>query len=107
VLAITDESTGATSELRYSYGGSQGAIRGFGTVRIPFGRITVTHAGTYRVRASGLDSATDYSRWGVVLSRPYLARMAVQIMAIVLSGVAALLCLILGAWQIFPPQGTR
>jgi hypothetical protein len=77
------------------------------TVRIPFGRVTVARPGGYLVRVTGLDPARDYSRTRILLSRPYLGRMAVQIVGIVLCGVAALLCLILASWQVFPPQTAR
>jgi hypothetical protein len=106
-FAVTDQGTGATTEMPYQYARARGAVRGMSTVRIPFGRLTVARPGKLVVRVSGLDAVHDYSGSRIVLSRPYLGRMALQIVGIVVCAVAALLCLILGAWQIFPPQPAR
>jgi hypothetical protein len=69
--------------------------------------MTVPRPGTYLVRVTGLEPGKDYSGSRILLSRPYLGRMALQIVAIVICAVAALLCLILAAWQISPPRPAR
>jgi hypothetical protein len=106
-FAVVDQATGATTQMHYEYARAQGAVRGFSTVRVPFGRMTVPRPGTYLVRVTGLEAGKDYSGSRILLSRPYLGRMAFQIVAIVICAMGALLCLILAAWQIFPPQPAR
>lgn len=106
-FTVIDQATGTTTQMHYEYATGQGAVRGFSTVRIPFGRMTVPRPGTYLVRVTGLEAGKDYSESRILLSRPYLGRMVLQIVAIVICAVAALLCLILAAWQIFPPQPAR
>lgn len=101
---VVEVATGATTLMEYHYARAQGAVRGVSTVRIPFGQMAVSRPGAYLVRVTGLDAAGDYSRSRILLSRPYLGRMTLQIVGIVLCGVTALLCLILAAWQVFPPQ---
>jgi hypothetical protein len=101
---LVDQATGAGTTMRYDYARAQGAVHGMSTMRIPFGRMTVKEAGTYSVRVSGMEAGTNYAGWRIVLSRPYLGRMVLQIVGIVFCAVGALLCLILAAWQIFPPH---
>jgi hypothetical protein len=106
-FVVVETATGSATQMVYDYARAQGAVRGVSTVRIPFGRLTVQRPGAYLVRVTGLDAARDYSGSRILLSRPYLGRMALQIVGIVLCAVGALLCLILAAWQIFPPQAAR
>jgi hypothetical protein len=106
-FAVVELATGTTTTMSYHYTQAQGAVHVVSTVRIPFGSLTAPRPGAYLVRVTGLDPTHDYSRLRILVSRPYLGRMTVQIVGIVLCSIAALLCLILATWQIFPPQSSR
>ena len=99
---ITERPTGVATKLRYSYGKAQGATYGVGTARVPFGRVTASSSGSYRVRVDGMQSGHDYSRYRILLSRPYLGRLVFQIIGIVICGIATLLSLLLALWQVLP-----
>ena len=71
-------------------------------MRMPLGTVVITHPGEYLIRVSGLEPGKDYSQSKIILSRPYLARMILQIIAIVFSALGVLGSLILALWQLFP-----
>jgi hypothetical protein len=99
---IIEPATGAATKMKYNYATAQGATYGVGTARVPFGRVTLSDAGAYRVRVTGIQSGHDCSRYRIMLSRPYLGRLVLQIIGIVICGIAMLLSLLLALWQVSP-----
>ena len=97
-IELTEKQSGHAEVLKYSYAKAQGAVRGFDSVKIPFGHITAPRAGTYVARVSGLDTGKDYSNYRLLFSRPYLGRMSVQIVGIVICAVGMLGCLLWTVW---------
>ncbi len=53
----------------------------------------------YVVRITGVDWDEDYSRYRLIFSRPYLRRMAMQIIRIVICDVGMLLSVIWAGWM--------
>jgi len=102
---VVEKATGQTTKMKYDYMRAQGAVYGVTTMRVPLGRMTAQHAGTFLVRVSGLQVGKDYSGSRVMFSRPYLGRMVSQILGIVVCGIGMLLSLLFALWQIFPLQG--
>ena len=90
--------------MKYEYMRAQGAVYGVTTMRVPLGRMTAQRAGAYSMRVTGLQAGKDYSACRILLSRPYLGRMVLQIIGIVICGVGMLLSLLLGLWQVLPLQ---
>lgn len=90
--------TGQGHTFDYSLVRAQGAVYGVTTMQVPFGRMHVT-PGAYTVRISGLQSGKDYSAYRLMLSRPYMGRIAIQVIGIVLCGVGMLLSVIWAAWR--------
>jgi hypothetical protein len=101
---ITEKTTGFATNMSYNFIRAQGAVYGVTTMRVPIGRLQISQPGSYLVRVSGLASAADLSRSRILLSRPYLGRMIIQILAIVICGVGVLLSLLLALWQVLPLQ---
>ena len=99
---VAEIATGKTTRLRYDFVRAQGAVYGVSTMRMPLGTVVITHPGEYLIRVSGLEPGKDYSQSKIILSRPYLARMILQIIAIVFSALGVLGSLILALWQLFP-----
>jgi hypothetical protein len=97
-LELIDKESERSMVMKYSYASSQGAVHGFDGVKLRFGQLTVSGAGGYIARISGLAPGKDYSRYQLIFSRPYLGRMTVQIIGIVFCGVGMLGCLIWGVW---------
>jgi len=97
-IELTEKGTGSTQVMKYSYASTQGAVHGFDGVKMRFGRMQVPRETTYVARVSGLSPGKDYSNYRLIFSRPYLGRMALQIVGIVACGVGMLGCLIWGAW---------
>jgi hypothetical protein len=77
---------------------STGAVTGISTVKIPLGHLNLVHPDQLTLRVKGLAPDTDYSAYRIVLARPHILRMAVQITGLVLCGVGMLLSLIWGLW---------
>jgi hypothetical protein len=82
------------------YGGprSTGAVTGISTIKIPVGRLTLAQADQLTLRVKGMEPDVDYSAYHLVLARPHLARMAFQIIGLVVCGVGMLLSLLWGLW---------
>jgi hypothetical protein len=92
---------GSTQRIhRMKWGGprSTGAVTGISTIKIPLGRLTLAPSETLTVRVKGLASDMNYSMYHIILARPHLARMALQIVGLVLCGVGMLLSLLWGLW---------
>jgi len=97
-IELTEKQSGHTEVMKYSYTGAQGAVRGFDSVKMPFGRFVAPRAGLYLTRVSGLNPGKDYSNYRLIFSRPYLGRMTLQIIGIVFCAVGMLGCVIWGTW---------
>lgn len=96
-IQLLEKQSGQVSTLNYSMLPAQGAVYGVTTVQVPFGRIQAK-AGDYFARVLGLRPGVDYSNFRLILSRPYLGRMALQIIGIVFCGVGMLGSLIWACW---------
>jgi hypothetical protein len=96
-IQLTDRQTGQAVTMSYNYATAQGAVYGVTTMQVPFGRMNA-NVGTYLLRIAGLQPGADYSRYQLILSRPYMGRMAMQIIGIVLCGVGMLGSVIWSAW---------
>ncbi|MGH8094445.1 MAG: hypothetical protein ACREIF_13415 [Chthoniobacterales bacterium] len=101
---VIEKATGQSTKLSYDFVRAQGAVYGVSTMRVPLGRITVQRPGPYLVRITGLPAPVDDSRSHILFSRPYLGRMALQIIGIVICAIGMLLSLLLALWQVLPLQ---
>jgi hypothetical protein len=97
---VVEKQSGLSNKMKYHILKDQGAVYGVSTMKVPYGRMTVPRAGTYVVRASGLNVGQDYSSYHILLSRPYIGRMTLQIVGIVFCGVGMLLTLLWACWQL-------
>jgi hypothetical protein len=98
-VELMEKQTEQRTTMKYSYLGSQGEVRGFSKVKMPLGRLTAGSSGAYLVKITGLTAGKNYSDYRLILSRPYLGRMAVQIVGIVVCAVGMLGCVIWAAWS--------
>jgi hypothetical protein len=101
---VIEKATGRSTKLRYDFLRAQGAVYGVTTMRVPLGRVAPQNTGSYLVRITGLQPGADYSGSRIMLSRPYLARIILQIILIVLCAIGMLLSLLLALWQVLPTQ---
>ncbi len=103
-LEVLEQATGEVTRLRYDPIRAGGAVYGMGSMRVPYGRLRLARAGSYLVRVLGLEPGKNYSSSRVLISRPYLGRMILQIIGIVFSAILLLLSLLLLLWQVLPLQ---
>lgn len=96
-IQLTDKQTGQALVLNYSFSTAQGASYCVTKMQVPFGRMQA-HAGAYIARIAGLQPDRDYSDHRLILSRPYMGRIAMQVVGIVVCGVGMLLSLVWAAW---------
>ncbi len=96
-IQLTDRQSGQSVAMSYSLATLQEPVYAVSTMQVTFGRFNA-NAGTYLVRIAGLQPGADYSRYRLMLSRPFMGRMALQIIGIVLCGVGMLGCVIWSAW---------
>jgi hypothetical protein len=75
-----------------------GTVTGISTIKVPVGRLTLASPDTLTLRVKGLTPGSNYAESNLVLARPHLSRMALQIVGIVVCGVGMLLSLIWGLW---------
>lgn len=101
---VTEMATAKTTKLSYDFVRAQGAVYGVTTMRLPLGTVIGEHPGEYLIRVIGLEPGKDYGQSKVMLSRPYLGRMILQIIAIVFCALGLLGSLLLALWQLFPLQ---
>ena len=101
---VVERASGRATKLSYDFVRAQGAVYGVTTMRVPLGRVTVERPGSYLVRVGGLKPGGDYSRCRIMFSRPYLRRMVLQIIGIVICAIGMLLSLLLALWQVLPLQ---
>ncbi len=97
---VVEQATGEKTEMKYSYARAQGAVYGVTTMRVPLGRMLAQRAGPYLVRVAGLQIGKDYSGSRILFSRPYLGRMVLQILGIVVCAIGMLLSLLAALWQV-------
>lgn len=97
-VELVEKQTGQATAVKYSFVTAQGAVYGLSTMQVPFGRMTAARAGVYDVNIAGLQPGKDYSSHRLLLSRPYMGRMVLQILAIVFCGLGMLLSVIWAAW---------
>ena len=97
---VVESGTRQTHVMKWDGPRSTGVVTGISTVKIPVGRLTLARPDVLTLRVRGLNAGADYSAYQLVLARPHLARMAVQIVALVVCGVGMLLSLIWGLWLI-------
>jgi hypothetical protein len=95
---LLEASTRRTHLMKYGGPRSTGAVTGISTIKIPVGRLTLERPDKLTIRVKGLSADANYSTYHIVLARPHLARMAVQIVGLVLCGVGTLLSLLWGLW---------
>ena len=101
---VVERASGRATKLSYDFVRTQGAVYGVTTMRVPLGRVTVERPGSYLVRVGGLKPGGDYSRCRIMFSRPYLRRLVLQIIGIVICAIGMLLSLLLALWQVLPLQ---
>ena len=95
---IVEAGSGQRHLMRYGGPRSTGAVAGISTIKIPIGRLNLAQPGKLTVRVKGITFDTNYSTYHIILARPHLARMALQIAGLVLCGVGTLLSLIWTLW---------
>jgi len=99
-LEVVEASTKRIHPMKYNRLTSTGAVTGISTIKIPLGRLTTAQPDNLTLRVNGLAPDVDYSTSHLVLARPHLARMAIQIVSLVLCGVGMLLSLLWGLWLV-------
>jgi hypothetical protein len=99
-IEATDRQSGQKTTMQLDYFGARSSVSGVTTVRIPYGRVTVTQPGGLAIHVSGMQAGKDYSNYRLVLSRPYAGRMVFQIIGIVFCGVGMLLSIIWSCWML-------
>jgi len=97
-IDLTNLQTGQWTSMHYHYLTAQKSVYGVTTMKVPFGGLTNAAPATYSMHVSGLEPGKDYSSYRLILSRPYMGRMALQIIAIVICGVGMLLSVIWACW---------
>ena len=95
---VVEENSGRIHAMKYGGPRSTGAVTGITTIKIPLGRLTLARPDKLTLRVKGLASDVNYSTYHLVLARPHLMRMALQITGLVLCGVGTLLSLLWGLW---------
>ena len=101
---LIEKETGQSTRMHYDFLRAQGAVYGVTTMRVPIGRFVVGREGSYLLRVAGLQQDADYSGSRIMFSHPYLARMILQIIAILFVAIAMLLSLLVALWQVLPLQ---
>ena len=96
-IQLTDRQSGQSVAMAYSLATVQEPVYAVSTMQVTFGRFNAT-AGTYLVKITGLQPGGDYSRYRLIFSRPFMGRMALQVIGIVLCGVGMLGSVIWSAW---------
>jgi hypothetical protein len=97
-IEIVESSTRRIHLMKWGGPRATGAVTGISTVKIPVGRLTLAQPDRLTLRVKGLAPGEDHSTSHLVLARPHLARMAMQIAGMVVCGVGILLSLLWGLW---------
>jgi hypothetical protein len=95
---VLEERSKQTHAMKWDGPRSTGAVTGISTVKIPLGRLTLAQPDQLTLRVKGLAPDANYSDYRLILARPHLLRMALQITGLVLCGVGALLSLLRALW---------
>lgn len=95
---VAEERSKRSHLMKWGGPRSTGAVTGVSTVKIPLGRLTLAQPDQLSLRVKGLTPDGNYSAYRIILARPHLLRMAVQITGLALCGVGMLLCLLWGLW---------
>ncbi len=97
-LEVEETSSRRTHRMKWGGPRATGVVKGFSKMKVPIGELTLAQPDTLTFRLTGLAPAPDQTAYHIVLSRPHLARMALQIVGIVACGVGTLLSLLWGLW---------
>ena len=97
---VQENSTGRTHVMKWGGPRTTGVVKGISTIKVPVGQLTLERADTLAIRVKGLSAGADYSTHHVVLARPHLLRMALQIAGLVGCGIGILLSLVGGVWAV-------
>ena len=97
-IQFTEKQTGRAFTLNYSALTAQGSVYGVTKMQVPFGRMQAI-PGIYMARIAGMQPGKDYSDYRLILSRPYMGRIVLQVLAIVFCGIGMLLSIIFAAWR--------
>lgn len=95
---ILEAGTQRTNRMKWGGPRSTGTVTGMSTIKVPLGRLALARPDTLTVRVNGLGTGADHATSRVILARPHLARMALQIVGLVVCGVGTLLSVIWGLW---------
>ncbi len=98
-IELVEKESGRNVTADYAPLAAQGAVYGVTTMQVPIGPAAMLRTGTYVVRIGGLQAGNDYSRYRLMISRPYIGRLTLQIIGLVLCGVAMLLDVIWFCWM--------
>src|ERR1051325_10466885 len=101
---VIEKTTRISTAMRYDFLRAQGAVYGVTTMRVPLGRFVAQRPGSYLVRVTGLEPGAKDSGSRIMLSHPYLMRLVLQIIGIVICAIGMLLSLLLAMWQVVPLQ---
>ncbi len=96
-VQVTEMSTREVTRFAYQPSIVGRESYGVTTMRVPFGRM-LAREGKYLLRIEHLRTGADYSSTRLILSRPYMGRMAGHIIALVLCAAGTLGSLIWSAW---------
>lgn len=99
-LELTEASTQRQQRMKWAGPRTSGTVKGFSTIKVPIGRLVLSAPEQLTFRLRGLAPNSDPSATHIVLARPYLARIAIHVVGIVVCGVAMLLSVIWGLWQL-------
>lgn len=80
-FALIDGSTNTAVRLKPVL--LRAVIGGFKKVRLLFKTFSIDHAGPYRLEISGLRGETDYGDLRIVITKPYLAKMTLYILGLI------------------------
>ena len=97
-LEVVEGKTQRVHRMRWGGPRATGTVKGFSTIKIPVGRLTLSEPDTLIFRVTGLTPQGRQAESHIVLARPHLARMALQIVGLVVCGVGMLLSLLGGLW---------
>jgi hypothetical protein len=97
-IEVVEAHTRRSHGMRYGGPRATGAVKGLSTIKIPLGRLSLAQPGNLTLRVKGLAADANYSAYHIVLARPHLARMALQIVGLVGCGVGMLLSLLCALW---------
>src|SRR5688500_882287 len=93
-IEIVEAGTRRTHAMKWGGPRSTGNVTGISTIKVPLGRLTLERPESLTVRVKGLASNTNYAQYNIILARPHLARIALQVVGLVFCGVGMLLSLL-------------